>query len=119
IGVVNSPSRLRQFLVWLMGMTVVLTVLALLQYHGAIDIPALRAIEQLEIDEATGDEFFIYRLCSTGIFNDPNDLCLILVTAMTVCLSQLGAGRSWLLRALWLAPLALFGYALSLTHSRG
>src|SRR5438309_1231747 len=120
----SSPSRARQpgrgqFLVWLVGFTIVLTVLALLQFHGAVNIPALEANEQTEVDEVTGEEFILRRLCSTGIYHDPNDLCLILVVGIVVCLYQLAGGRSRLFRLVWLAPIGLFGYALSLTQSRG
>src|SRR5262245_38701086 len=36
VGLVNTPGRLRCFLLWLVGFVVVLTLLALLQYHGVI-----------------------------------------------------------------------------------
>jgi O-antigen ligase len=120
IGLVNTPSRLRWFLMLLVGFTVVLAGLALLQYHGVINIPALEAIEQTDIDEETGDIIVFYRLCSTGIYNDPNDLCLILVTGIVICLYWLtNRGSSLLWRLSSIPLLGLFGYALSLTQSRG
>jgi putative inorganic carbon (hco3(-)) transporter len=119
VSVVDSPARLRRFLWLLVGFTVVLTVLALLQYHDLIDVPSLQSVGDQEVDAATGEEYTVLRLCSTGIYNDPNDLCLILLVTMGICLYGLGDRRAGPLRYLWLAPLVLFGYALTKTHSRG
>src|SRR5262249_33931416 len=103
----------------LVGFCVVLTALALLQYHAYINIPALAAVQQTAVDKETGELYTISRLCSTGIYNDPNDLCLILLMAMAVCLYKLGERRYGPARLLWVAALIMFGYALSLTQSRG
>jgi O-antigen ligase len=116
---VSSPARLRQFLAWLVGLIVVLTALAVLQYHHVIDIPSLTEYQQRAILEQTGEEIVIPRLMSAGLFNDPNDLCLILLSAAWISLFWIGAFQAGLPRWLWLAPLGLFGYALMLTQSRG
>jgi hypothetical protein len=116
---VSSPARLRQFLAWLVGLIVVLTALAILQYHHVIDIPSLTELQQREILEETREEITLIRLRSTGIFNDPNDLCLILVTAAWISSYRIASFNEGLPRLLWLAPLGLFGYALMLTQSRG
>ena len=54
-----------------------------------------------------------------GIFGDPNDVCEILNCAMIFSLYGLLDRGGGLRRVLWLAPMALFGHALALTHSRG
>ncbi|WP_158883354.1 O-antigen ligase family protein [Rhodanobacter sp. L36] len=58
------------------------------------------------------------RVQYVGIFNDPNDLGLLFVTAlpMTVFLS---AGGGFLRRIFWLAGAALLLYGIYLTNSRG
>jgi O-antigen ligase len=71
------------------------------------------------VDPESGQLQYLRRLCSTGIYNDPNDLCLILVTAMVICLYWLGQPRSILFRVFCFAAIGLFGYALFLTKSRG
>lgn len=119
VGILNTPSRLITFLYVLVGFTIVLTTLALLQYHEYVDIPALTALQQGEYDEETGERYFTPRLRSTGIYNDPNDLSMILVVCMLISLYGLLHGDVAMLRPLWLAPLGLFGYALVLTQSRG
>jgi hypothetical protein len=118
VGLIDSPARLSRFLRMLVVSTAVLTVLALLQYHGLIDIEALQSIYDQESDEQGGDSF-VLRLCSTGIFHDPNDLSMILIVAMGACLFQMGGRRPAFTRLLWLGTLVLFGYALTKTHSRG
>jgi O-antigen ligase len=119
VGLVDSGRRLRQFLYWLVVFTVILTVLALLQYHGTINIPSLEPFQQRQYDPETGELVSLPRLCSVGIFNDPNDLCLVLVTGMAVCLYGFGDRRLGALRPVCLGLVGLFGYALILTHSRG
>jgi hypothetical protein len=120
IGVVNSVARLRAFLAWLVVLIAALTVLSLMQYHGVIDVPSMSAFaeRQDEIDADTGEQVVLSRLCGAGIFQNPNDLSRILIVGMTVCAFCLFDGPR-LLRLLLLPPLGLFGYALSLTFSRG
>jgi O-antigen ligase len=120
VGVVNTAARLRGFLTWLVVLTAVLTALALLHYHEVVHIAALDAVEQPDFDEATGEDFMLRRLCSTGIYNDPNDLSLILVVGVVICCAWLtNRGSRFFWRWLSLPLIGLFGYALSLTHSRG
>jgi O-antigen ligase len=107
---VDSPDRLNRFLGFFVAVILVPIVLAVLNYHGYVEIPAFRVLSEFD---------GLRRLCGTGIFGDPNDVCEILNFGMIVCLVGLfdrGAGFS---RLLWLAPLATFGHTLTLTHSRG
>jgi hypothetical protein len=119
VGLVNTKARLRVFLIFLVVLTGVLTTLALVHYHGIVYIPACEAVDDEEENAETGEVFILRRLCSSGIFHDPNDLCLILVTSMAICLYLLTEPRYGLFRVVWLGPLVLFGYALTLTYSRG
>ena len=118
VSLVRTPGQLRRFLALVVDLATFLTVLALLRYFGFIDLPGSPAVDDHEVD-AEGMEYVVRRLCSVGIFNDPNDLALILVTSMAAGLYLLGDARSGLLRARWVAAVGLFGYALALTHSRG
>lgn len=116
---VDSPQRLRSFLFWLLGCIAVTVGLALLQYHAWIDLPALTALQQTEIDPATGMVYTFPRLRSTGIFNDPNDLSMIAVAGIAIAayfLTDREAGWARFAAAL---ALAACGYALLLTRSRG
>jgi hypothetical protein len=123
VAVMDSPARLRNFLYTLGILILALTVLALLQYHEVIQIEALASYaekQENDIDAATGESgALLLRLCSTGIFHNPNDLSRVLVVGIVISLYGLGDRNGKLPRLSWVAPLAVFGYALSLTHSRG
>src|SRR5208283_189295 len=92
---------------------------SVLHYHGVIELRALNAIDQRDIDPETGEVTVIPRLSSVGIFSDPNDLSTLLVLTTIACLFFFDSTPSKLRRCLWLAPPGLFLYALKLTYSRG
>ena len=120
VGLVNSPRRLRITLTMIAVFVFVMTVLAILQYHEVIHLPGLAHVERHYIDPATNQTTAQVRLCGIGLFNDPNDLSLVLVTSIIVCgyfLTDPRIHRST--RYLLVGPLSLFVYALYLTHSRG
>jgi O-antigen ligase len=120
VATVNTPSRLRRFLEWLVLFIAVLAVVALVQYHEFAEIPGLTTLEANDgIDPETGEVIRIPRLRATGIYNDPNDLCLVLVVGALICLSKLTEKGKRSLRHAWLLPLVLFGYAILETKSRG
>ncbi len=138
VTLVNTPRRLRTFLFWLTLFAAVLTLVSVLQFFQVIQlvkpdyVPRAdgRRAEPVRVEdggfrivdrrgEGTVNEEVVVRLAGTGIFNDPNDLCLLFVLAIPLCLYWLLEGGHGILRLLWLGPLALFLVALYLTHSRG
>lgn len=136
VGLINTPARLRRFLLWLTAFSVVLTLVAVLRYHGVLELslpppPPPKSgskgseqtnqafVEERIQDQHTGDVTIINRLRGTGIFQDPNDLCLVLVVGILLSLYWLSTPRTGELRIAWLGPLILFAYALYLTQSRG
>lgn len=119
VAVVDRPDRVRSFLGCLVLIVVMLAALGLAQFHGLIDWEVLRPVAQVDYDESSGDVVATYpRLRAVGIFNDPNDLSLILTAGILACLSR-SATADGLARLGWLVPIAVFGYALILTQSRG
>lgn len=119
ITLVNSYDRLRQFLRCVAIGAAVLTIASLMHYHGLADFPALEAVEQVEPIADAEDATIVRRLCAGGIFNDPNDFSLILNVAVVICLYFATAPQPELRRLGWVALIALLGYALALTYSRG
>jgi len=113
----TSTAALRTFLNGLVAFIVVQTALALLQYHEFIDIDALRPFQQWELDP-DGELSIFDRLCGSGIYHDPNDLCLLLTAGMLICLDR-AFRHGGSVRLLWAGLLGCFVYALTLTHSRG
>jgi O-Antigen ligase len=120
MAIVNTPRRLIAFMAWIVVFVTVLATLGLLQFHGMIDVEALKPIEQKVYDPDTQEVVESFpRLCASGIYNDPNDLCLILVTGSLCCLCLASLARAMPLKLLCLCPIGLFGYAMTLTQSRG
>jgi O-antigen ligase len=116
---VNSAARLRTFLFWLLGCIGVVAGLGVLQYHGVIDIASLTVLNDSFIDEVTGRQEDVLRMRSTGIFNDPNDLAMILVLGMALTAYFLFDPRLVQLKVILFAAIAMFFYSLVLTKSRG
>jgi putative inorganic carbon (hco3(-)) transporter len=119
VALVDSPARLQSFLRWLVLLALVVAGLALVHYHGIVQIESLEACQQSDIDPNTGELFIIPRLCSTGVFSDPNDLSIIIVLAVITCLFFFDNAPRGIGRLLWFAPIGVFLYALKLTYSRG
>jgi len=119
MAVVNTKKRLLWFLTAIVGFTLVINILAVLQYHGYIEIKALTVLMEFDYDEATGEPFKIPRMLATGIFNDPNDLSMIIVAALIICGAGLFSPRLGMARLALAAPIGFLLYALSLTQSRG
>jgi hypothetical protein len=118
ISVLDSPARIRAFLACLVGLVLIIATLGLLQHRGIIDIEAMRPLERV-VDADAEDPDFVLQLRGTGIYNDPNDLCLILVTGSLAALCRSATATGFLARILWLLPIGLFGYCVMLTQSRG
>lgn len=91
----------------------------LLGYAGYIDSEAVKAYSQSERDPESGEIRILPRLCGAGIFNDPNDLCVLLAIGVILCLFAVGNRRLGLARWFAIAPLGVIVAAIQLTHSRG
>jgi O-antigen ligase len=120
IALVNNSTRLKWFLFALALFTTTLTLLALLQYHGVIDVQALTTMaEKGDIDPQTGEQVIHLRLQGAGIFQDPNDICLIILTAAFICLYGAATTGLTLVRIGCFIVLGALLYAMVLTQSRG
>lgn len=119
MAVVNSKQRLVWFLASIVIFTLGMNALAVLQYHGLIHIEALEVLMQNDYDVMTGEAFETPRMVATGIFNDPNDLSMIIVACVIICAAGLFAPRLGIMRFSLVAPIAFLVYALTLTQSRG
>ncbi|MGQ0634355.1 MAG: O-antigen ligase family protein [Planctomycetaceae bacterium] len=119
-GVLNTTRRLRKFLLWVTVFAAANALVAMLHFYGVIDIPSLRIIESSEvIDPQTGAPVVIKRLCSTGFFNDPNDLAMVAVLGIVIALYALTDREGGASRFLWLIPLGILLLTVVLTKSRG
>jgi hypothetical protein len=119
VATVNTPKRLFTLLGAVVVFTLAINTLSVLQYHGKIDLPVLAALMENDFDEETGEAFANPRMRATGIFNDPNDLSMIIVTSTLICAGGLFYKQFGFQRFVLAAPIGLLGYALTLTQSRG
>lgn len=118
IGLVRTPGRLRIFLLCFVLFAAVVALLAILQFHDIIELPNLNPVKDTGRN-AAGQESSFLRLRGSGIFHDPNDLCILMVVSLLLALYWLTDAQFGLLRLGMLGPLLLFVYALLLTQSRG
>ena len=118
VGVIRNEQRLNRFFLVLLLLLASMTTLSLLHNQGVINVPALDSLDQFGIDPQTGQVIVTERLRSTGIFNDPNDFAMILVAGLVLGWHYLTTANL-LTKPLWLLAMGGFGFALTLTKSRG
>ena len=81
-------------------------------------MPALEALERVDYSDE-GEGSVTIQLRSVGIYNDPNDLCLLLVVGFVISLYEIFE-RKGVIRVLWACPMAVLLYALIMTrHAAG
>lgn len=141
VSVINTPQRLRGFLLNCVGCSVFMIGYCVIDYHkfvqdwsGRSDLWEVKNREQElpdgeprllrhvpENDEvsAEGDVAWYFRLCGLGIFHDPNDMAQLIVMTSILCLYFMTDPKMTGVRYLWIPALGVCGYALFLTHSRG
>lgn len=119
ITLVNTPARLHAFLLNLAVCSTAMCVLCLLDYWGYWDFTAITPLLDLRGHDAELQAVYLSRMRGVGIFQDPNDLAMIIVAAGVLCFSRLTnpAGDIW--RFGWLVPIGLLAVGLFETKSRG
>ena len=120
VAVVDRPQRFQLFLVFVALLILIDALIALLSYHGMIELPGLEGLRHtVGYDEETGESLAVVRLRGAGIFNDPNDIALVLGIGAFICVNFLIESGSWAARLSMFSVLSVLAYALVLTHSRG
>lgn len=117
VALINTPRRLALLIrLLVLGITVV-AMLVLVDRAGIVPIAALEPVRSHVDSSATAD--LVDRVRGTGIFQDPNDFGLILVTGLVLTASfLLRPGSGWI-RYLWLGPAITLLTTFAMTHSRG
>ena len=118
VSLVTTPARLRMLLICILIFSGTATALAVLRYHDVIELDGIKAVKD-HVQGAYGETVAINRLQGTGIFQDPNDLCVLLAAMVPIGLYFVFTDRNLVLRGACAGLLPLFGYAVYLTHSRG
>jgi O-antigen ligase len=116
----RSDRHIRLFLLTTCGMMMVHVGLAELDYYGQIDLAAFTPYREHELDPISGSVIGYHeRLRGAGIFNDPNELCMLMVIGACIAVYLLQDREFGPLRFAAVAPLGVFLSAIPLTHSRG
>jgi O-antigen ligase len=118
VSLVTTPARLRTLLVCILSFAGLVTMLAVLRYHNLIELNTIEALKDSKAGQY-GDTISFRRLQGTGIFQDPNELCVMLSSLLPACLYFLITDRNVFLRVLVVPLMPLFLYAVFLTQSRG
>lgn len=125
IGLVTTPRRLRLLILSLSLFASCAVLLAILNYHHVIKLTP--AIVRAPVDgvvvplgmDPPKDPNEPERMEGTGMFQDPNDLCCLIVLGLIFTLYGLTEKDLGFFRAIWLIPLGIYGYGFALTGSRG
>jgi putative inorganic carbon (HCO3(-)) transporter len=119
VSLVNTGQRLRCFLGWILVFATVLALVSVLNMHGIIQLQNLKTVTSGEVDILTGENRAVRRLMGTGIFQDPNDMCVVLSTLLPLALYFLTDRKTDVLKLVWLATVVIFVTAIVFTRSRG
>ncbi len=120
LGLVNTPYRLIKFVQWLTMTITFVAGIALLDRFEFITLSAMESIrDRGVIYSGSHSAEYVERIRGTGIFQDPNDFGLILVTGLVLSFSFLLRPNAGWLRHFWLVPCLILIGTLAMTHSRG
>jgi O-antigen ligase len=113
VSLVTTPWRMRAFIGWLIFFAALVTIVAAMDFYKVIEIPRpLTESGKVSVIDAE-------RMYGPGIFQDPNDICVLIITCMILLLGKLADRHGGLARWLWLLPLAVLVFGFYLTRSRG
>jgi len=118
ITIVDTPDRFNRFARTVATCASVMVGLCVVDFLGFWDFQFIEHL--VDFDGMTDEDevLTILRMRGTGIFQDPNDLAMVVVGAGVLCTSFVFNGRN-ASRWLWLVPISVLGVALILTRSRG
>jgi O-antigen ligase len=119
VGLLTNHRRIDVFVWMLLVFIAVIAVLSVLTYRGTLQISGLNPVAQGMGADAYGQSLEIPRLQGPGIFNDPNDFSLILVTGILIAAQFFVERRQFLTRLSCVGASAIILYAFFLTRSRG
>ncbi|MCA9115981.1 MAG: O-antigen ligase family protein [Planctomycetaceae bacterium] len=120
VAVVSTAERLKILLLTVAVAASVMVGLCVVDFLGIQEFEFIKHLEQKE--EGTdihGERIVVTRMRGTGIFQDPNDIAMLIVAAGVLCTYFLTDRSTGFLRYGWLMPLAVLGTGLILTRSRG
>ena len=119
VTLIDSPQRLRWFLLTIATCASAMITLCVVDYLGVHDFEFIKHLDTIEGVDVANLEQVVLRMRGTGIFQDPNDLATLIAATSVLCLYFLCERSRFGARFLWLLPLAILGVGLVCTRSRG
>jgi hypothetical protein len=120
LAVVNTPSRLKHFLLTVAICSSSMVTLCVLDFYEVYDFAFIEHLDDNDgFDEDEELVITIRRMRGTGIFMDPNDLTMVICATLVLCaffLTDRAAGK---LRFGWLVPMSILLIGMLATRSRG
>lgn len=115
----NSPPRLRAFLLTVTTCSVIAITMCVVDFHGLIDFQCVEHLADFDSVDDEGEVSHILRMRGLGIFQDPNDLAMLIVAAGVLCTYFLMDKSQGILRFAWIIPIITLWIGLFDTRSRG
>lgn len=120
VTLVDSPRRYRGLLLTVCLSGTVMVSLCVVDFVGFHDFEFVSPLRDLGEEMAEGkDHVFVWRMRGTGLFQDPNDISLVIVVMGVLCAYFMLDTRQSVLRYWWLIPIATLVAGLIFTRSRG
>jgi hypothetical protein len=123
VTTVNSPSRLKAFLLTVAVCASTMVTLCVLDFYEIYDFEFIEHLDDIQgyADEDEDEEgvIVVRRMRGTGIFQDPNDMAMMICATGVICayfLTDPSMSKLWLV---WLIPLLILLTGLLATKSRG
>ena len=120
VTVINTPSRLKAFLLTVAVCSSTMVTLCVLDFYDIYDFQFIEHLDDNEgFDEDEEEVITVRRMRGTGIFMDPNDLTAVICATGIICSYFLTDSRAGRLRLAWLIPMAVLLIGMLATGSRG
>lgn len=120
VSLVTTPARFRGFLLSTAACAFIMITLCVIDYLGWIDLAFVKHIEDLNgVITDLGKQEIVLRMRGTGLFQDPNDISLLIMATLMICAYFLDDRRWSFLRFVWLLPMGVLATGLYCTRSRG
>jgi hypothetical protein len=119
VTLVNTPRRMHWFLMATAVCSSLMIAMCVADFLGWHDFQFIKHLNARYGIDAIGNDMQVIRLRGTGIFEDPNDIALLIVLSGVICTYFLTDRLNPGLRFLWLVPLGFLTTGLVCTHSRG
>lgn len=115
-GIVTTKPRIKTMMKGIAFFAILEVGMAVADYDGYYDFESINAMSEPFMDSTTGILTVYMRMCGTGLFDDPNDLCMLITVGIMMCLYFMTRNFFGII---WAVPIGFLVYALTLTHSRG